>query len=691
MTREDLIWRWTTALAIGVLAAVVGAAYVALILAEAGIFRLLPCLAAAAGIGALAAGIGFRRRPMDSRAGKAGWCLAALIALGTLVLTTPPSEMILGGWDPGVYVHTAAAIATHGSLQMPADDIAALPQTLKPGLTRNVGGWMHPFPGIFPLPNGRFSPQFMHLYPSLLAVGYGLAGVWGALAINPLLNVLAILAMYGFASKVVGRGWGLAAALLLALNPAQIWQAKFATAEVLVQVLLLTGLSAFLDFTRRAAILPAVIAGALFGLSFFTRYDTVLTLVPLVLLLVVLRAAPEYRRSVFAFLLVLALFALHAGWHMTVVAPCYRPLPGLVFPLLLKALVLGAVALACLQFPFGRRLASLATRHPVPIRVCLSLGFVAFLFFAGYVRPHLRVDGRVLHTVQAFLDAIGQPCWIIPLTGGANARNASYLVAMFGRLGLLLGCGGILTMIWRTRDRGTAIWLLATTATTMLLVTNVFHDHFMMWVSRRFIPVVVPLLTIGMAACAQEIHRHVQRWRRPPALFLSIGLLAGAAALSLPKTLRTASVRDWPGLCAWTEKLAQAVPSNTIVFCDEWGFAAPLRFLHGIEAHEVCGGIDCATFIRDNTDSIRSLGKAIWVLSKREQTAVPGIRFRRIVSQPLDSQILSRTRLTIPTGLWKQGGPFALYAVEFADPGPTRRVEADQSHVPADAEKAQTE
>jgi hypothetical protein len=246
-------------------------------------------------------------------------------------------------------------------------------------------------------------------------------------------------------------------------------------------------------------------------------------------------------------------------------------------------------------------------------------------------------------------------------------------------------------MIWRTRDRGTAIWMLSAMATMMLLVTNVFHDPFMMWVSRRFVPVVVPLLTIGMVACAKEIHRRVQFWRPPLAIALSVGVLAGAAVLSLPKTLGMAAARDWPGLCAWYGKLARAVPANTIILCDQPGFAAPLRFLYGIDAHEVYGGIDCAAFIRENTAGMRSLGKAIWILSMREQTATPGIGLRRVTSKPLSSQILAHARHTIPTGCRKRGGPFALYAVEFESGDRALRVDAPQPEVPADVEKTQSE
>ena len=45
-------------------------------------------------------------------------------------------------------------------------------------------------------PDGRVSPQFYHLFPSLMAVAWSIGGIRAALLVNPLLNVAAMLALY---------------------------------------------------------------------------------------------------------------------------------------------------------------------------------------------------------------------------------------------------------------------------------------------------------------------------------------------------------------------------------------------------------------------------------------------------------------------------------------------------------------
>ncbi|MEX2607382.1 MAG: hypothetical protein WD708_08555, partial [Kiritimatiellia bacterium] len=160
----------------------------------------------------------------------------------------PPGETIPGGWDPSVYVQTAAQISQQGGLLFDHPDVAAQPPHLQEILFRDVHGIPEPFGGMR-LFEGKVTPQFYHLYPSLMALVISLTGsVRAALWVNPLLNGVSILLMYRFASCWTGhRRWGALAALLMLLLPLQIWQAKFSTAEMLAQVLILSGTGSLLQ------------------------------------------------------------------------------------------------------------------------------------------------------------------------------------------------------------------------------------------------------------------------------------------------------------------------------------------------------------------------------------------------------------------------------------------------------------
>ena len=99
------------ALGAGVYAGLLTTAYTALLLAGAGHFRAGVCIAAGIGLGMGAAWLVLRRAEPPTAGAVMGYFAAGAISLASLALTLPPGEWILGGWDPGVYVHTGAAIA----------------------------------------------------------------------------------------------------------------------------------------------------------------------------------------------------------------------------------------------------------------------------------------------------------------------------------------------------------------------------------------------------------------------------------------------------------------------------------------------------------------------------------------------------------------------------------------------------
>jgi len=106
----------------------------------------------------------------------------------------------------------AAAVARSGSLLIEAPDLAGLGEEERQLLFRQRRTVSMPFQGMFLLADGRIAPQFYHLYPCLMAVAWSVGGVRAALLVNPLLNVAAILALYGLATLLLGSRWALVVA-----------------------------------------------------------------------------------------------------------------------------------------------------------------------------------------------------------------------------------------------------------------------------------------------------------------------------------------------------------------------------------------------------------------------------------------------------------------------------------------------
>lgn len=604
------------------------ASWLALLLAEAGWFSVGPCL----GFSALCAVLVFLR----SRAspGSLHGLLVLALALGTLVFTRYPGELLLGGWDPGVYLHTGANIARSGALLVSAPDLNRLTADELAVLTRTTSNILGPFSGMWMLPDGRLSPQFHHLYPSLLAIAFALGGIKAALLVNPMLNVGCIVAFYALARRMVRPSYALAAAALLALNPAQLWQAKFCTAELLGQFLLLGGAAFFLDAVRGIdARRSGLLAGVAFGLALLARYDTIILLAPLAALTVaVLPWLPSRRGALWCGVGLAPLIGHHLVHHHHF-APYYQPVSGLV----LQALAVVAVGLVlwlmALRVTSLRRLLEARARW---LRMLAAAGVGAWCCFA-WARPYFPAG------------------W--PATG-EDAGNALFLNAIFGP-GLIVYVAALLVWLHRERDVTKAIWLYASVAVLAVVTTRVFNDHFLMWVARRFIPVAIPLLVLSLAAALDHLSAATAR-RRGVATALFVAVLA----LNFSATRAMAVLRDWPGVTDWTARVAAALPPAAAVYSDQWGFTSPLRFIHGLRAYEMHGPRDDAARARlcAVMSAAAKRGERVFFLSlQAPPSTVSWVETGRF---PLASQRTETSRTQVPRKTRASGGDFVLYEIK---------------------------
>ncbi len=657
--------RLNAAIGVALAAGVAAMSWTALTLAEFGHFvAIIPILvfpAAAAAVFTLLSG---GRSAKETPAATAQDLLAVGMACATLFLSLPPDEILVGGQDPGVYIHTAAAVARTGSLVLVEPDLAALGEIDRRYLVRIQPAAVEPFPGVYLRPDGRISPQFFHLYPCLMAVAWSIGGIRAALLVNPLLNVAAILALYATAALLLGRRWALAAALLHALAAAQLRQAKFPTAELMAQFFLLAGAAvlalATLDDDTPPALAP--LAGAMLGMAILTRYDSLLFLVPLAVALLWGMGIARRTRKVVAALATLAVFCVQAWLHQRYFAPFYRPLGGLVGGFLAAAVLLIPVVLLVRPTSAWQRLVQRLQRRETALRIAAAVLLVLWVMFGWFIRPGLAGPGRIGHW---FRHLVGDPPFsgFAQLLAGAESVDMLYLVDLLGVLGLLAAMAGIAMLVVTQRQLWATAWLTASIAVLVVFTLNIFHDHFLMWVSRRFVPVVMPLASIGIAAAAAFIARARQgRWQR--SVCAGAALVAAAIWLNIGPTSAMASGREWPGLIAWYERFEKAIPKGAELFCDQPGFAAPLRFISGHRAYELPGRtVERVDLLLSLMRYRAAAGRQILYLSQQpfEDPAARGLV--PLGSYPLRSSMLLNTRRGVPVGTKPRGADFVLYSV----------------------------
>src|SRR5207244_3216770 len=194
----------------------------------------------------------------------------------------PPSEYVIGGKDPGVYLNSGIQIAQRGALVIHEPVVAAVPAFARdlffPRDTNRTRFVAPRFMGFFVLDpdTGAVVSQFPHVFPASIAIGYALDGLTGARWTFGFWGMLGLLSVYFAGARLLGRPAAAAAATLLALNVVQVWFSRYPNADIVMQAILFAALLA----NARAHVdddpFFAPVAGMLLALLLVLRYDTIL-------------------------------------------------------------------------------------------------------------------------------------------------------------------------------------------------------------------------------------------------------------------------------------------------------------------------------------------------------------------------------------------------------------------------------
>ena len=257
---------------------------VGLALAAAGSYRfdrLLWLNASVCGLGAL---IGRRQLRFSTTAPRPSrYTLIPLVLVGCAAFIfahVPPAEHIIGGRDPGVYMNEGIQIAQRGTLVIEDAVVASVPSEFRDLFFPNLAdrSYLARFMAFFVIDadKGLVVGQFPHLFPLWIAVSYGINGLSGARQAVVVLAILGVVAVYFCGAWVLGRFAAAVGVLLLMLNVAEVWFSRYPNAEILVQVLVFSGILAFSRSTVDGDRFFAPVAACLLALSAFAHFSAVL-------------------------------------------------------------------------------------------------------------------------------------------------------------------------------------------------------------------------------------------------------------------------------------------------------------------------------------------------------------------------------------------------------------------------------
>jgi hypothetical protein len=548
-----------------------------------GYFKPVPVIVLWLALTALVVPYAWRRVPSVSGAadwgtagaGQAGptprWVLWSLVAIAVafgVFQGIYHSEFVIVQLDAASYMEFATWISKHGSLPIPQDTAAF-------GHASGITFWSAAFYNV----GSSVVPQFMAGLPMLLSVGFWAGGARLALLWGPLLGALGVFMFGGLVARLVGPRWAPFAALAMAIGIPEAYASRNTYSEPLAQILLLGGLSLWIDsqrtdrgeedagrwranwrhHARSASHVLAGVTGLLFGITLLVRIDgpaDILFVVPYCGLLVLRR-----HRQVIPLVV-----GMVAGLLYGTVDGLFLTLPYLKtnqrsVEYMVAAFVLLTVATWVVVRWLRKRRSELRTPPgPRLVRAVTMLPFIVIAVFL--IRPYVERNWHALQYAPLSLH------WIYWYTGFSTITFAVIATAMLGRRCVKgeapVWALPLLTFTWAV------VWFLLRPAITP-------HQPY---ASRRLVPAVLPglvLLAVWLSAWlgkrSQVLHLvNVPRFlERSPRIFV---IACCAGAIFLPPFIGNFSglafQRAYAGEVGAVERICQALPANASVLIADY-------------------------------------------------------------------------------------------------------------------------
>ncbi len=497
--------------------------------------------------------------------------LAVTLALGFAGFNAAHSaQNIIISRDPGVYSVTSKWLVDHSSTDVDTqfrlfgEDPQI--QSSSSGIGRR--------PEL-----GHVYPQGSHGLPAVLSIGGSLLGSKVIYASNSVLGGFALLAVYGFGRRVVGRAGALVGAALLGLTLPQIYFSRDTYTEPLSQLLLFGGLALLLQ-ARRGRPLDWAVAGLVAAGGCLARIDSFLVLPPLILSAGLwLALAPSGSRRttgrdtaalavgavIPALLGYLDLKHFAAGYLHTL-----EDQFGQIQKLTALSLVVAVVAVGLAwATPVVARLSSL--RDITRSRLGFAAGSSLVL---GMVALALR---PLFHTSQGIKNP-GQMAFITRLQtmeGDAIEPSRSYaessvtwLSWYLGPVAVVLGVLGLAVLLARAVRRGDTTlvpFFLALGLTGLVYLVNPSITPDQLWAMRRYVPIVLPGLALASAVLIVPALVWVAGRTRAGAVVAGVAVLAALFVPVYQVSQPLLGVREGVGQLNEVEAVCTALPDDAAV------------------------------------------------------------------------------------------------------------------------------
>jgi len=456
-------------------------------------------------------------------AGAAAWAAAQLPFA---------SEYFAAIRDPGIYLLSGAVIANTGGSPIDVSAAHALAAQF-PELSER--------PGAFGVSDDlTVRTQGNIGLPSLIAIGYVLGGTTGATWVNILVGAVGLLAIYGFARRLVGGAWALVPMAAMALSMPYIYLSRTTYTEVLTTAVMCAAAVWLVSGFARQRSLDFVVAGVLTGSAALTRIDGALgiagALLGFVLVLVgVGRTRRDGRVGRFALLFAAPAlgFLILGTFDLVLNMPRYLDDQlGNSRPLWAGTAVFAIALVVLAVSPLGRKpVEFLAAHKPIAVGSAALLGALLLGWASRpfWLEMHEITKGPYQNAVEGLQLRDGLP---IDPSRSYDEYSLWWFGWYFGWPLLVVASIGLcLWVYWAiSRKRAAHIVILATIAVSALLyLTFIKITPDQIWAFRRVLPIITPAIVIACAIGLRLLARYGAWGRRAAA---AIGVITALSILS---------------------------------------------------------------------------------------------------------------------------------------------------------------
>lgn len=482
-----------------------------------------------------------------------------------------PTQYLLGGRDPGIYVIHGVHIAETGSIQYDTDHQLT-------ELYEEYGDLIQPgYPAFFtPVQYGEvgeetgdISPQFMPMYPALLAVGYDLGGLPALFRTNGILTLAALLVIYFLVKEFFSRKAAPAAVLILGLCPAELWGARLTETELLAQLMFYLAIYIWLTGWKTGKNRYLAAAGFLLGLGVWNRID--ILIVGLGFFIAAAYSMiwnPEKRKGVTAGCVAYILTAAGAYLYLYCFSRAYYRMHidnhSLPTALLINGIGFAAWLLAFAAAKLWKGIGQekynfihMLTGKKGP-RIGLGIVLTAAFLYAYFIR-----SGFGTKSSFAQLSMI-QYCWYtsVPL----------FLLMIAGLLLLLRN------RQWHADGYYAFLCMAGVCIIAYIIDPSISPDH--IWAARRWVPVNIPATVILGCYGWQELFPAGRRWEwtKGAGIICLAGFMAWQSRAFLFKPMLENFDKQY-------ETLADHMSDDVVYFTQDGEMASILHYIYGKQVY----------------------------------------------------------------------------------------------------------